>query len=91
MRNHTCEGLMLAPNERFRRGLGMQIERIPGAPGEVSAKRAVRRTGNLPRKVQGISPSAEGRLRKVAGRPGREASASARYKSSPREEAMCTY
>jgi hypothetical protein len=37
------KGLILAQNERWRRGLGMQVERIPGAtPGEV-AKGAVRR------------------------------------------------
>ena len=38
----SLKGLILAQNERWRRGLGMQVERIPGATlGEV-AKGAVR-------------------------------------------------
>ena len=40
---YIVKGLILAQNERWRRGLGMQVERIPVAiPGEV-AKGAVRR------------------------------------------------
>ena len=40
--NTIMKGLILAQNERWRRGLGMQVERIPVAiPGEV-AKGAVR-------------------------------------------------
>ena len=40
---HIVKGLILAQNERWRRGLGMQVEREPGAtPGKV-AKGAVRR------------------------------------------------
>ena len=27
---HTVKGLILAQNERWRHGLGMQVERIPG-------------------------------------------------------------
>jgi hypothetical protein len=27
--NHILKGLILAQNERWRRGLGMQVERIP--------------------------------------------------------------
>ena len=43
---HTVKGLILAQNERWRHGLGMQVERIP-AMGEV-AKGAVM-YGYLPR------------------------------------------
>ena len=42
---HILKGLILAQNERWRRGLGMQVERIPWGvtpAGEV-AKGAVRR------------------------------------------------
>ena len=37
------KGLILAQNERWRRGLGMQVERIPWATGGEVAKGAVRR------------------------------------------------
>ena len=41
LRKHQLKGLILAQNERWRRGLGMQDERIPGATRGEVAKGAV--------------------------------------------------